>query len=71
MITWLARATRSTPRVLDTKGKERETRTLHSITFSWSSWGRGDSVRLIWGTGFPPTSTVLARRGPLGWVPWQ
>lgn len=31
-------ATRSKPRVLETKGKERETLTLHSITFSWSSW---------------------------------
>ncbi len=36
-MTLVARATRSTPSVLDTKGKERETRTLHSITFSWSS----------------------------------
>lgn len=40
MMTRVANATRSTPSVLETKGKERETRTLHSMTFSWSSWGR-------------------------------
>lgn len=40
MMTRVAKATRSTPSVLETKGKERETRTLHSMTFSWSSWGR-------------------------------
>lgn len=49
MITWLARATRSTPRVLETKGKERDTRTLHSITFSWSSCGEGTGVRGVLG----------------------
>lgn len=37
MMASVAMATRSTPRVLDTNGKERETRTLHSMTFSWSS----------------------------------
>lgn len=45
MMTRVAKATRSTPSVLETKGKERETRTLHSITFSWSSWGREGLVR--------------------------
>ena len=39
MITCAAKATMSTPSVLEMKGKERETRTLHSITFSWSSCG--------------------------------
>lgn len=38
MMASVAMATRSTPRVLDTNGNERETRTLHSMTFSWSSW---------------------------------
>ena len=42
MMTRVAKATRSTPSVLETKGKERETRTLHSMTFSWSSWAERD-----------------------------
>lgn len=38
MMACVATSTKSTPSVLDTNGKERETLTLHSITFSWSSW---------------------------------
>lgn len=47
MMILVANATRSTPSVLDTKGKERETRTLHSITFSWSSYGQNFRSGLV------------------------
>ncbi|CAN8025834.1 unnamed protein product, partial [Ixodes persulcatus] len=36
-MTCVARATKSQLSVLDTNGKERDTRRLHSITFSWLS----------------------------------
>lgn len=47
MMTRVAKATRSTPSVLETKGKERDTRTLHSMTFSWSSWTDRDWSGLL------------------------
>ncbi len=37
-ITWVAMATKSWSSVLEMNGKDLDTRTLHSITFSWLSW---------------------------------
>ena len=48
-ITLVARATKSTSRVLETKGKERDTRTLHSITW------RLFSLAMIWRLKGPDT----------------
>ena len=39
-ITLVAKATKSWLSVLETKGKDRETRRLHSMTLSWLSWNQ-------------------------------
>ena len=52
--TLVARATKSTPSVLETKGKDRDTRTLHSITFKLFS------LAIIWRFRGPDTWRACA-----------
>lgn len=73
MMILVASATRSTPSVLDTKGKERETRTLHSMTFSWSSLGKEHRIRPCAGQVSGHCSTNLSshphsRVSEINWV---